>query len=125
MHFYLSSITFREPQLHLPDVCTESPIWGRAFCSSHCKFIEENNYAHVPTGLREFLKYCGIMAESYTSFFRARALLARNCATKNVITEPGPLFAMQLSARLDDICHTARASKQWPGLGGKSDILLC
>ena len=51
------------PQLHLPDVCTESPIRGRAFCSSHCKFIEEN-YAHVPTGLKEFLKYCGIIPES-------------------------------------------------------------
>ena len=57
------------PQLHLPDVCTESPIRGRAFCSSHCKFIEEN-YAHVPTGLKEFLKYCGIIPAflEYTNY---------------------------------------------------------
>ena len=50
------------PQLNLPDVCTESPVRGHAFCSAHCKFIMEQ-HSEVPTVLRGFLMHCGVMSE--------------------------------------------------------------
>ncbi len=47
------------PHLHLPDVCTESPLPRKAFCREHCQFLKENA-PEIPTGLREFLKYSGV-----------------------------------------------------------------
>lgn len=44
------------PNLNLPDVCTDSPLRGKAFCKDHCSVLEEKG---IPTGLKEFLKYCG------------------------------------------------------------------
>ena len=35
---------------------------GHAFCSAHCKFIKEQ-HSEIPTVLRDFLKYCGVMSE--------------------------------------------------------------
>lgn len=48
------------PTLHLPDVCTNSPSPGKAFCVNHCQLLEVSA-PEVPTGLREFLKYSGVM----------------------------------------------------------------
>ena len=48
------------PTLNLPDVCTESPAHGKAFCTSHCALLEEKAPG-VPIGLRDFLKYSGAL----------------------------------------------------------------
>lgn len=40
----------------LPDVCTDTPLRGKAFCKDHCSVLEEKG---IPTGLKEFLRYCG------------------------------------------------------------------
>ena len=50
------------PTLNLPDVCTESPAHGKAFCPSHCVLLEEKAPG-VPIGLRDFLKYSGAPRE--------------------------------------------------------------
>lgn len=50
------------PTLNLPDVCTESPSFGKAFCPSHCELLEKKAPI-VPTGLREFLKYSGALKQ--------------------------------------------------------------
>ena len=42
-------------QEFIPNVCTNSPTSGSAFCVEHCKIISDMGY---PTGLREFLKCC-------------------------------------------------------------------
>ena len=47
------------PRVNVPDVCTEAPLYGQAFCASHCSFLKEHAPG-VPTGLREFLQYCGV-----------------------------------------------------------------
>ena len=52
------------PLINYPDVCTEQPAYGSAFCPEHKSFIEEN-YEGIPTTVRGFLKYCGLpMMES-------------------------------------------------------------
>ena len=43
--------------LSLPNVCTASPLRGKAFCKDHCSLLEKEA-SHVPTGLKEFLHYC-------------------------------------------------------------------
>ena len=50
------------PSLHLPDVCTEAPLYGKAFCLEHCKLLEKSA-PDVPTGLRDFLKYSGALKD--------------------------------------------------------------
>ena len=35
---------------------------GKEFCSSHCSFLKEHAPA-VPTGLKEFVQYCGVVIE--------------------------------------------------------------
>ena len=50
------------PTLNLPDVCTESPSFGKAFCPSHCELLQKKAPT-VPTGLREFLKYSGALKQ--------------------------------------------------------------
>ena len=47
-----------QPLLNLPDVCTNAPVAGKAFCSFHCEFCEKQPKS-VPTGLRQFLRYAG------------------------------------------------------------------
>ena len=46
------------PALNLPDVCTASPVRGKAFCSERCQLLE-TAAPNVPTDLKEFLKFCG------------------------------------------------------------------
>ena len=47
------------PNLGLPDVCTATPLRGKAFCADHCQLLREQA-PDVPTDLRPFLKYCGV-----------------------------------------------------------------
>lgn len=47
------------PNLGLPDVCTATPLRGKAFCADHCQILQEQA-PDVPTDLRAFLKYCGV-----------------------------------------------------------------
>jgi hypothetical protein len=67
---------------YLPNVCTSSPVpgiyivrvrkviipptsQGKAFCIEHAKLLEQNKY---PTGLREFIKFCGCDPNKYTKY---------------------------------------------------------
>ena len=49
------------PGINLPNVCTAPPGHGKAFCHEHCELLE-SQAPNVPTGLRDFLKYCGTRA---------------------------------------------------------------
>ena len=49
------------PTLNLPDVCTDSPVRGKAFCRNHCALLEREA-PDVPTDLRGFLQFCGAKA---------------------------------------------------------------
>lgn len=51
------------PLVNYPNVCTNSPRHGQAFCVEHVKFLNEK-YPNVPTDIRGFLKYCGIERSS-------------------------------------------------------------
>ena len=46
--------------LSLPDVCSEPPAHGQAFCGEHCEFLPQQA-PDVPTGLRDFLRFCGTL----------------------------------------------------------------
>ncbi|KAJ8028216.1 hypothetical protein HOLleu_30395 [Holothuria leucospilota] len=52
------------PVLNLPDVCTNEPQHGHAFCSVHVSMVNDYNKTSgapsVPTKLKEFLKYCNV-----------------------------------------------------------------
>ncbi|XP_022108991.1 uncharacterized protein LOC110989145 isoform X2 [Acanthaster planci] len=41
----------------LPDVSTNVPLRGKAFCQAHCTVAEKSD---IPTGIHEFLKHCGV-----------------------------------------------------------------
>ena len=44
--------------LSLPNVCTASPLRGKAVsCKDYCSLLEKEA-SHVPTRLKEFLHYC-------------------------------------------------------------------
>lgn len=47
----------------VPNVCTEEPATGKAFCVQHCAAVEKLN---IPTDLRPFIKYCGANPENYS-----------------------------------------------------------
>jgi hypothetical protein len=57
-HNYMQNIVPGIPNLSLPDVCTASPVRGKAFCLDHCKLLEKEAPL-IPQGLQEFLSYCG------------------------------------------------------------------
>ncbi|XP_022102484.1 uncharacterized protein LOC110985613 [Acanthaster planci] len=48
------------PVPSLPDVCTKSPLYGQAFCTEHCEVAKQSS---IPTGLADFLKYCGVKGD--------------------------------------------------------------
>ena len=50
-----------------PSVCTKEPVHRHAFCPDHCKIVEEQN---VPTRLREFLKYAGVIEKGMYRFMK-------------------------------------------------------
>ena len=43
--------------MSLPDVCTASPVRGKAFCANHCSLLEKEA-SEVPSGLKDFLFWC-------------------------------------------------------------------
>ena len=47
------------PNLSLPDICTNSPLYGKAFCKDHCDVLEKH-CPEVPLEVKAFLKYCGM-----------------------------------------------------------------
>ncbi|XP_038066277.1 uncharacterized protein LOC119736303 [Patiria miniata] len=53
--FKVKSIVSGIPVPSLPNVCTKSPAYGKAFCLEHCTAVEKES---IPTDLRTFLKYC-------------------------------------------------------------------
>ena len=53
------------PSINLPDVCTNSPVSGKAFCIEHCKYIKDMKL-NIPTGLKDFLSYCGALPKRGT-----------------------------------------------------------
>ena len=57
-----SSIYPKDIREYLPQDCTNSPASGKAFCKEHSSQIE---LLDIPTGLREFLKYCGADSDAY------------------------------------------------------------
>ena len=61
------------PVLNLPDVCTSAPEHESAFCRAHCQLLEAEA-PEIPTGLRDFLKYCGVsQAGEYCGHFNRGA----------------------------------------------------
>lgn len=48
------------PMLSLPDVCTNSPLYGKAFCAQHCTVLQEQS-PPITTDLRGFVRYCGVL----------------------------------------------------------------
>ena len=71
-------------QDYIPNVCTNSPSYGQAFCKAHCTIISDLGY---PTELRGFLKSCAaddgeeIDPENYTKVMQQKveAVLRRIC----------------------------------------------
>lgn len=47
------------PLVNYPNVCTNSPQFGKAFCEEHLEYLKDK-HPQVPTDIRSFLKYCGI-----------------------------------------------------------------
>ena len=41
-------------QLNYPDVCTEEPKYGKAFCEHHCVVALNNS---IPSDLKEYIKF--------------------------------------------------------------------
>ena len=54
------------PLVNYPDVCTSSPLHGMAFCQEHIDFLS-SQHPGIPTDIRGFLKYCGVLKDSDTS----------------------------------------------------------
>jgi hypothetical protein len=48
------------PLLNYPNVCTEPPQHGKAFCEQHVEYLTRK-HPGVPTDLRGFLKHCGVL----------------------------------------------------------------
>ena len=65
------------PALTLPDVCTLSPLPGKAFCAEHTKVLEEHS-PPIPTDIRGFLSFCGVLPSG-------RLCLSHNKMHDNVI----------------------------------------
>lgn len=47
-------------QLKYVDACPGQPMHGKAFCEKHCRVAAEKE---IPSGLRDFLRYCGVNKE--------------------------------------------------------------
>ena len=58
------------PTVNLPDVCTNSPMYGRAFCKDHCDFLS-HNAPDAPLSLRDFLVFCKALKPGNLSEIKA------------------------------------------------------
>ena len=47
----------------VPNVCTQEPATGKAFCVQHCGVLEREG---IPTALRTFIRYCGANPDNYS-----------------------------------------------------------
>ena len=56
----------------VPHDCINSPAPGQAFCTVHCEQVRSLN---VPTGLRDFIKFCGASAELYNKEEKSKVRL--------------------------------------------------
>ena len=45
-------------RLRYVDTCPHEPMSGKAFCEAHCMEAETKS---IPTKLRDYLRYCGIL----------------------------------------------------------------
>ena len=75
-HYSMANVTGNvsdDLQDYIPNVCTNSPATGSAFCTEHGKLVSALGY---PTGLRDFLKSCAnkgeIDPENYTRNMQAK-----------------------------------------------------
>ena len=68
---YLQYLVKEIPALSMPDVCTNQPAPGKAFCTEHSQLLESQS-PPIPTELRSFLKYCGIIKGKVTKKFAKR-----------------------------------------------------
>ena len=48
------------PALSMPDVCTNQPHPGQAFCEQHCQLMRQHS-PPIPTDIRGFLRHCGVL----------------------------------------------------------------
>ena len=55
--------TVRGLEEFVPNVCTQEPATGRAFCVQHCGVFEREG---IPTDLRPLLRYCGANPDNYS-----------------------------------------------------------
>ena len=58
-HEFLQQSVAGLSNLNLPDVCTNSLEKEKAFYTALCQLLKEKA-SHVPLGLKDFLKHCGI-----------------------------------------------------------------
>ena len=59
--FFLQQFVIQNiPALSLPDVCTNAPLPGKAFCDKHCRVLEGHS-PPIPTDVKGFLKFCRVI----------------------------------------------------------------
>ena len=52
--------------LRYVDTCPNEPVCGHAFCEVHCNEAEDKK---IPTKLRDYLRYCGILKGTYVATY--------------------------------------------------------
>ncbi|XP_022107157.1 uncharacterized protein LOC110988173 isoform X2 [Acanthaster planci] len=62
LYAQVKSPSSKVPIPGLPDVCTNPPVHGQAFCSPHCEAVEKTN---TQSGLHAFLKHCRVSDSTF------------------------------------------------------------
>ena len=65
----------------VPHDCANAPANGKAFCLEHCSQLDEMG---VPTGLREFIRYCGASAVNFNKEGKSKVKLELAALAKRV-----------------------------------------
>ena len=73
-------------QQFVPHDCTNAPANGKAFCLAHCSQLEEMG---VPTGLREFIRFCGASTVNFNKDGKSKVKLQLAALAKRVKTVVG------------------------------------
>ena len=63
------------PLVNYPNVCTNAPKSGKAFCDEHLAFLSDQ-HPDIPTDIRGFLRHCGIDHSSTGSYTHWSVYLA-------------------------------------------------
>ena len=71
----------KEIQDFVPHDCANAPANGKAFCLEHCSQLDEMG---VPTGLREFIRYCGASAVNFNKEGKSKVKLELAALAKRV-----------------------------------------